>query len=117
MDKETLDFIVEKTHELMNAETCSQEAKDSAQRWLDSVGTEKEKEETLKYLKELEEDVVTIDNLIGFSASEQGKKYFGEQLASDILQHALDIKKQGALYCDCPACMAAISIINKCKKI
>ena len=40
MDKEVLSFVVEKTHELMNAASCSKEAKASAQTWLDAVGTE-----------------------------------------------------------------------------
>lgn len=42
MDKEVLSFVVEKTHELMNAASCSKEAKASAQTWLDAVGTENE---------------------------------------------------------------------------
>ena len=42
MDKEVLSFVVEKTHELMNAASCSKETKASAQTWLDAVGTENE---------------------------------------------------------------------------
>ncbi|WP_028042952.1 hypothetical protein [Candidatus Stoquefichus massiliensis] len=113
MKKEVLDYVVEKTHELMNAAPCSQEAKDAAQKWLDAIGTETEVEETEKYLAELKEDVVTIDNLIGFSGSDAGKAHFGEELASSILEHAKEIKAAGAQYCDCPACTAALAILEK----
>ena len=37
MKKEVLDYVIEKTHELMNAASCSSEAKAAAQSWLDAV--------------------------------------------------------------------------------
>ena len=46
MEKNVLDYVVEKTKELIAAPSCSQEAKEAAQAWLDAVGTEKEAEET-----------------------------------------------------------------------
>ena len=46
MEKEVLDFVVGKTHDLMNAASCSSEAKTAAQAWLDALGTENEAEET-----------------------------------------------------------------------
>ena len=42
MNKEVLDFVVEKTKELMAAPSCSQEAKEAAQSWLDAVGTDRQ---------------------------------------------------------------------------
>ncbi len=42
MEKEVLDFVVGKTHDLMNAASCSSEAKTAAQAWLDALGTENE---------------------------------------------------------------------------
>ena len=39
MTKETLDFVTAKTKELMAAPSCSKEAKDAAQAWLNAVGT------------------------------------------------------------------------------
>ena len=42
MDKQILDFVVEQTHALMAAPSCSQEAKAAAQAWLDAVGTDRE---------------------------------------------------------------------------
>ena len=72
MKKEVLDFVVEKTKELIDAPTCSQEAREAAKAWLDAVGTDKEQEETKKYIAELEEDIVTVDGLIAFAESEAG---------------------------------------------
>ena len=42
MEKEVLDYVIEKTHELMNASSCCNEAKEAAQSWLDAIGTEDE---------------------------------------------------------------------------
>ena len=55
MDKNGLDFVVEKSKELMSASTCSSEAKAAAQAWLDAVGTDREAEETKKYVEELKQ--------------------------------------------------------------
>lgn len=113
MDKEVLKYVVEKTHELMNASTCSNEAKAAAQAWLDAIGTETEAVETKKYIDELEADIMPIDNLIGFAESEGGTQVFGADAAKNIAAHAKEIKSAGALYCDCPACIAVASILEK----
>lgn len=113
MKDNTLEYVVEKTHELINAPTCSKEAKEAATSWLNAIGTDKQSEETKKYITELEEDVVTIDNLIGFSGSDAGKKYFGEKVANNINEHAKEIKEKGAKYCDCPACKAVVAILEE----
>ena len=101
MDKEVLSFVVEKTHELMNAASCSKEAKASAQTWLDAVGTENEAAATKTYIAELEADIMPVDGLIGFAESEMGAQVFGADKAA------------GAKYCDCPACAAAEAILEK----
>ena len=37
MEKSVLDFVVTKTHDLMNAVSCSAEAKKAAEDWLSAV--------------------------------------------------------------------------------
>ena len=113
MKKVTLDSIVKKTHELINAPTCSAETKESAERWLNAVGTDNEKEETIRYIAELEADIMPIDNLINFASSEKGKEYFGADNASSIEKHAIQIKANGAKYCDCPACLIVSDILDR----
>ena len=113
MDREVLDFVVKKTHELMDAASCSSEAKAAAQVWLDAVGTDREAAETAKYIAELEADIVTVDGLISFAQSEAGASVFGADNAKNIAAHAREIKAAGAKYCDCPACAAAEAILDK----
>ena len=113
MDKNGLDFVVEKSKELMSASTCSSEAKAAAQAWLDAVGTDREAEETRKYVEELEADIMPIDGLIGFAESEHGAQVFGADKAKAVAAHAREIKAAGAKYCDCPACAAAEAILDK----
>lgn len=113
MDQKTLDFAVEKTHELMNAFSCSSETKASAQAWLDAVGTEQEHSETQKYIEALEGDIMPIDTLISFAESEGGSQVFGADKAKDVAAHAKEIKAAGANFCDCPACDAVAAILAK----
>ena len=103
MKQELMNAITEKTKELMNSVTCSAEARAAAQTWLDAVGTQRIEEE----------DIVTIQDLIALAESNQGKQIFGEEKAVQVAEHAKEIKQQGALYCDCPACTAAAYILEK----
>lgn len=113
MNKEVLDYVVEKTHDLMSAPSCSSEAKTAAQAWLDAIGSENEAAETKKYMDELEADIIPIDDLIGFAESEHGIQVFGADTAKHIAAHGKEIKAAGEQYCDCPACAAAIAILEK----
>lgn len=113
MDKEVLSYAVAKTHQLMDAASCSGEAKAAAQAWLDAVGTEGEAAETKKYINELEADIMPIDSLIDFAGSEAGAQIFGADNAKNLEAHAKEIKAAGAKYCDCPACAAVADILKK----
>lgn len=113
MNKEIFDFTVSKTHELIDASSCSSEAKAAAQNWLDAIGTENEAIITKNYIDELEVDIMPIENLIGFAESDTGIQMFGLELAKNIASHAKKIKSDGAKYCDCPACASAVAIIEK----
>ena len=96
----------------MEAVTCSKEAKAAAESWLAAAGTEREAEETEKYIAELEEDIVTVDALIALAESETGAKIFGDG-AKGVADHGREIKAAGAKYCDCPACAAVEAILAK----
>ena len=113
MKKDLLDYVVEKTHEMMEAHSCSAEAKAAAQAWLDAAGTDKEPEETARYIEELEADIMPVDNLIAFAESEMGAKVFGgEEAAKGVAEHGRQIKAAGGKYCDCPACAAVAAILE-----
>ena len=112
MNKETLEYVIQKTHELIEAQTCCAELKEAAQGWLDVAGTDKESEAAQVYVAEMEEDIVTVDGLIAFAESEAGKKVFGDH-AEGVASHAKKIKAEGAKYCDCPACSAVAELLEK----
>ena len=113
MTKETVEFVTAKTKELMAAPSCSREAKDAAQAWLNAVGTANEAEETKKYIAELEADITTIDGLIAFAGSDAGKSVFGADVAPKVVEQAKAAKANGAVYCFCDACKAAEAILSK----
>lgn len=113
MEKQILDYITEKTKELEAAPTCCSTLKAEAAAWLHAVGTDKEAEETLSYIKELEADLVPIDGLIALAESETGAQIFGAEAAKGVAEHARKIKADGAKYCDCPACQAVADILSK----
>ena len=113
MDKDVVKYVVDKSHELINAPTCSPETRAAAQAWLTAVGTASEAEETRKYVKELEADIMPIDGLIGFAESDAGAAVFGTEKAKEVAAHAREIKAAGAKYCDCPACVAVEAILEK----
>ena len=69
MTKEVRDYVAQKTKEMMEAFSCSAEAKAAGQAWLDALGTENEAAETEKYIAELEGDIMPIDMLIAFAES------------------------------------------------
>lgn len=113
MDQKALEFTVEKARALIGAPTCSAEARAAAQAWLDAVGTEREADETKRFVEEMEADIMPIDQLIGFADSDAGRGYFGADTAKGIADHAQEIKAAGARYCDCPACAAVEAILSK----
>ncbi len=113
MKKEVLNYVIERTQDLMAAPSCSAEAKAAAQSWLDALGGVNEADETKKYIAELEAAIMPIDSLIAFAGSDAGVQHFGKELAKNILSHAQEIKLAGAVYCDCPACVAAAAILEK----
>lgn len=113
MDKKDLDYVIEQTHALIASPTCCKEARDSAEKWLKAVGTADEKAETEKYVKELKEDIESIDELLEFTTSPLAVKIFGEEKAKAFRIHAEELKASGAKYCDCPACTACANILDK----
>ena len=111
MDQKAREQAVAHSHRLMQAPSCSQEARQAAQAWLDALDTPRQEEETRKYLAELAEDVVTVDGLIAFAQSPAGEQVFGPEGAAKLADHGRQLKADGAAYCDCPACAAAAAIL------
>ncbi len=113
MNQTTKDYVNKKVNELISAHSCCAEAKEAGKNWLKAVGTEKEADMTKRLIEELEADIMPIDQLIAFTASEAGAALFGAEMAKNIHDHGQEIKAAGAKYCDCPACAAAAAILEK----
>ena len=113
MEKVLLDFVTAKTQDLLAAPSACQEVKAAATAWLAAVGTDKEAEETAKYIAELEADIMPIDGLISFGQTELALQIFGAEGVQRLKAHAQELKASGAKYCDCPACAACKAILDK----
>ena len=113
MEKALLDFVTAKTNDLLAAPSACQEVKAAATAWLAAVGTEKEAEETAKYIAELEADIMPIDGLIAFGQTELALSIFGAEGVKALQAHAQELKDSGAKYCDCPACAACKAILDR----
>lgn len=93
---------------VIEAPSACKEFKQAARNYLDIPSPENAK----ILLAEAEEDITDIDDCIAFMASDMAKKFFGEELANEKLEHMKEIKAQGAEFCDCPGCTAAKNIID-----
>ena len=92
----------------LNAISSCPELKAAAQAYLDRPYDEN----WAKLVAEAKEDISPIDGTIEFFKTETAKQIFGDAVAAQKLAHAIEIKAQGAVYCDCPGCTAAKAIID-----
>lgn len=106
------DYVIAKTKELIEAPSCNPELKETANKFLESIDKENEKECTINYFKSLEENLSTIDELIDMLKSDFGQSIFGIEGAKTMLEQAQSNKEMGIKYCDCSACKLAEEILK-----
>ena len=97
---------------LLDAPTSNETVKEFAQSWINAEGTPKQEELTKQLVSIAEQNIALIDEVIDYARSERAKQSLGEEGAAKLLQHAKDIKAEGAEFCDCAACVAAKNIID-----
>ena len=97
---------------LLDAPTSNETVKEFAQSWINAEGTPKQEELTKQLVSVAEQNIALIDETIGFAGSELATQILGAEGAANLLQHAKEIKAEGAEFCDCQACVAAKNIIN-----
>lgn len=97
---------------LLDAQKSNPTVKEFAQSWFDAEGTEKQAELTKQLVSVAEQNIALIDEVIDYARSERAIQSLGEEGAAKLLQHAKDLKAQGAEFCDCQACVAAKNIID-----
>lgn len=77
---------------MINADSCCDGAKNTAKVWLDSIGSENEKEMAKKFIAELKEDVISIDDFIVFFNT-TAKEYFSQEEINKYLEQGTKAKK------------------------
>ena len=97
---------------LLDAPTSNETVKEFAQSWINAEGKPEQAELTKQLVSMAEQNIALIDETIGFAGSELAVQVLGKEGAANLLQHAKDIKAQGAEFCDCPSCVAAKNIID-----
>ena len=63
----------------------------------------------------LGQNILSVDDVIAFTGSEQGAQLFGADTAKKFHAHAKDLKAAGEKYCDCPACTAGRAVLDLLK--
>lgn len=112
MDKATLDYVKSEAEKLIAAPSCCADLKNAAGAYLKTIGTADEKKAAEAFIKELEEDVTSIDGLIAFAGSKFGAKVFGDN-AKSVKEGAEAAKAKGEKWCTCAACQAGARILEK----
>ena len=104
--------VKELVQALLDAPTSNEAVKEFAQSWINAEGTPKQEELTKQLVSVAEQNIALIDEVIDYARSERAIQSLGEEGAANLLQHAKDLKAQGAEFCDCPGCVAAKNIID-----
>lgn len=112
MDKQE---FIKKMQVLIADEGCCDELKVVGQKWIDAVGTDQEVDAAKSLATELEEDIMTVDEVISAMEDANVIQHLGAKMAKEIADHTKEIKAAGAKYCDCPACVAAYELLQNKK--
>ena len=109
MTKQKIKSEVEK---MIAAPSCCPELKAEGEAYLKAFGTAGEKAAAESLIREMKEDVTSIDDLIAFAGSEEGKQVFGADGAAKMTADAKAAKSHGEKYCICPACAAGGKLLD-----
>lgn len=106
-----MEKAVERTKALLS-NWCCDELKEAAQTWLNSIGTDNEKDAAENYVFTLQDSIVSVDGMLAFLPTDEAKAKFGEETTNKVYEHAKELKAQGVANCDCPACTAAAAVLE-----
>lgn len=114
MEKAMIDAATKTTQDLLAAASTNADLRKAAQAWLDADDKDAA---TPAYAEALKNGVSTVDELVGLAASDMAVKIFGEEGAKQFSAHVQDLKAQGARYCDCAGCTAAMATLKALKAL
>jgi len=104
--------VIAQIEKLSAAPSVYEGLKEKAETFLGALDTPREKPAYLALIEEIKSDVLTIDQLIGFTESPEGVAVFGAAKASGLTTAAKKAKSQGETTCICPACQAGKVILE-----
>ncbi len=113
MTVETREFLKENTNALVNAPSCSEEAKAAGEKMLSALGTDAEDEGLKVFVSELQEDVQPLESVLAWAQSADGISILGEDYAKSFAKGLEESKAKGGKYCICPACTAGGKILAR----
>lgn len=119
MDKELLDYVAERADILEVSGASKQATKEAATAWKNAVkdaSDEQAEAATLEFINFLEGRPNTVDGLIEF-AKGPAVEMLGQEAADQMLARQLERKEQGAKWCTCDACTAAVELLTKFDRI
>ncbi|MCI6794722.1 MAG: hypothetical protein MR581_01845 [Lachnospiraceae bacterium] len=105
--------VMETVKAMKDAPSCCEELQKIAEEYLENPG----KEQAAALIKEMKEDITTIDDLIGLCESDEGRNMFGAEQAAAMAKQAREHKEKGGKYCICPACQNAARLLENEKDI
>lgn len=103
--------INELVKNVAGASSCCAELKAAAEAYL-NADAEAKKDAAAALVKELEEDVMTVDEVIAFFMSDAAAEHFGKETAGQILAGMKEHKANGGKFCNCPACAAGAAVLE-----
>lgn len=109
--------LTTKVEALRDAISSTPALKEFATAWLAAEGTDKQEELTKQLGDIVKQNIALIDETIEFMDTDMAANILGKETANYMLQHAKEIKAQGAEFCDCPGCTAAKDIIDHLDEI
>jgi len=104
-------LIIEKTKHLLEVGCCPELAA-AAQEYLAAQGTERFGEATEKYIKELKDGIVTIDELLELFQMPQFIAQVGQDQSKMLFEQFTAQKAAGETRCHCEACNTASDILE-----
>ena len=102
---------------LIAAPSCCPELREAGRRYLSAVGSADERTAADALLREIREDLCTLDQTIPFFESEAAVGIFGAERARALAAHAREIRAKGAKWCDCAACAACVKILENASEL
>ena len=99
------------TEEMLTGHTAPG-LKEAAEKWLETYDDAMANDAATKaYVAALEDSILTVDEGIAFTGSDEGKAIFGDR-AAEMNAHMVSLKEAGKKYCDCHACAIAEDILK-----